>query len=107
MKTSTLDLEELQTVNPTIVLEYLKSNSWVEVESKSTDQYLILKHLTQDKRDAFTLLPLDVEIPDFASRMFDLIKVVSIVEQRSQAEIFNSIKSAKEFAEEKDRDILK
>jgi hypothetical protein len=106
MKTPNLDLEDLQLIDPHKTLQYLKNNKWVEIESKSTEEYLILKHLTKDDRKAYTLLPLDSTIPDFASRIYDLIKVISIVENRSQSDVLSSIKSAKEFAEETDRDIL-
>ena len=106
MKTPNLDLEDLQLIDPRKTLQYLKSNEWIEIESKSTEDYLILKRLTQDSRSAYTLLPLDSTIPDFASRIYDLIKVISIVENRPQSDVLNSIKSAKEVAEGIDRDIL-
>ena len=106
MKTPNLDLEDLQLIDPHKTLQYLKSNEWIEIESKSTEDYLILKRLTQDSRSAYTLLPLDSTIPDFASRIYDLIKVISIVENRPQSDVLNSIKSAKEVAEGIDRDIL-
>jgi hypothetical protein len=106
MKTPNLDLEDLQLIDPQKTLQYLKSNKWLEIESKSTEEYLILKHSIQDKKEAYILLPLDSTIPDYASRIYDLIKVISIVENRSQSDVLNSIKSAKELAEEIDRDIL-
>lgn len=106
MKMPILDLEQLK-VDPDTVLKYLESNNWIKDDLKSREQYfLIYKHLTQDNNHAFVLLPLDVAIPDFESRIYDLIKVIAIVESRSQSDVFNSIKSAKKIAVETDRDIL-
>jgi hypothetical protein len=106
MKMPTLDIDELQDIHPETVLNYLESNGWVKVESKSTQEYLIWKHSIQDDKEAFVLLPLDASVPDFSSRIYDLIKVLGIVEQRPQSSVLDSLKTAKEFAEAKDRDVL-
>jgi hypothetical protein len=106
MKTPTLNIDELKDVDPGTVLKYLESNGWLKVESKSTSDYIISKYSAQDTKEAFVLLPLDDSIPDFPSRLYDLIKVVAVVEERSQSNVLDSFKSAKEFAEEIDRDIL-
>jgi hypothetical protein len=106
MKMPTLDIDRLKEIDSITVLKYLESNGWLKVESKSTPEYVIYKHSIQDNKEAFVLLPLDDSIPDFSSRIYDLIKVLAIVEQRSQTNLLDSLKSAKEFAEEIDRDIL-
>jgi hypothetical protein len=106
MKTPTLNIDELKEIDSNTVLKYLESNGWLKIESKSTPEYIISKHLIQDSKEAFVLLPLDNSIPDFPSRIYDLIKVLAVVEQRSQSNVLDSLKSAREFAEEIDRDIL-
>lgn len=106
MKMPILDLDELQDIDPETVLKYLESNGWVEISSKSTPEYLIWKHFTQDDKVAFVLLPLDDKAPDFPSRIYDLINVLAIVEERSQSNVLDSLKAAREFAEAKDRDVL-
>lgn len=106
MKTPTLNIDELREIDSNTVLKYLETNGWLKVESKSTPEYIISKYLIQDSKEAFVLLPLDNSIPDFPSRIYDLIKVLAVVEQRPQSSVLDSLKSAREFAEEIDRDVL-
>jgi len=106
MKIPNLKVNELENIDPETIVKYLEGNDWVEIEDRSTPYYSMWQHSMQNSRDAFILLPLDTEIPDFSFRVYDLIKVLSVVERRPLSSVFDSFKSAREVAEVEDRDIL-
>jgi hypothetical protein len=107
MKTISLNIDDLKNINPDIISNHLLNNKWLTDESKSTSEYTIWKyHIQQDGKEAFVLLPLNVDIPDFSSRVYDLIKVLAIVENRSPDSIVESLRPDIELAKKINRDIL-
>jgi hypothetical protein len=91
MRTEILDIDKLQNISPETISAYLEKNGWDVIESRSNPACSIWKHPSHDGREAFVLLPLDREVPDFSFRVYDLIRVLAVVEDRSLENIFNSL----------------
>jgi hypothetical protein len=101
----TISLEKFHSLEPQTVANYLRDSRWHETEVEENHHAIWkLNHL--NKTEYFVLLPLNVEIPDFPSRMYDLVRTLASIEKRSEDELFNDLDSAARIAQEQRREIL-
>lgn len=92
-------------LEPLAVYSYLEDNGWRE-ERKIDTRGSILTTAKDDKKYS-VLLPLEEDLPDFASRMSDLFRVLEVVESRPQSEIITGLIKVGEIAREKQREIIR
>ena len=90
---------EIETIH-----EYLENKGWKE-ERKIDDMALILS-ISKNNTKYSILLPLDKDISDFASRMYDVLRTLEVVEERPSIEILDNFKNTHQIALEKDCEIL-
>jgi hypothetical protein len=95
---------DYDSIDPHTVYSYLEENGWLEAR-KIDDRATILTTHKNDKQYSI-LLPLDKDIPDFASRMYDVLKTLEFIEARPRTEIIKALKSTKDIAFEKNCEIL-
>ena len=86
------------------VYEYLLNNGWQE-ERKPNSLATILSIIENNTKYSI-LLPLDKEIADFASRMYDVFRTLEVVEKRPTPEILEYFKNPHQIALEKNCEIL-
>lgn len=90
MKLPAIDIDLLIQIEPDTVVSYLDSQGWAKTEEKFQPQRTIWKYSLDNSRDAFVMLPMDKTIPDFSYRIYDLIRVLAIVEKRSEFDLYDS-----------------
>lgn len=105
MKTSELDIDIYNNVKPDKVLDYLRLSGWHK-HSNFSDRAAIWVYNNANGKQFQALLPLTTDIPDYASRMDDVFRVLALVEQRSQSEIFNDLVDVTAIATDKGREVL-
>jgi hypothetical protein len=84
-----LPKDQLVALRPVDVRLYLESRGWVADPQASPPRGVLLRYPALP--DAEALLPLSRDIADFASRMGDVIQMVSAVERRSVWEVLNDL----------------
>jgi hypothetical protein len=95
---------DYDSIEPREVYSYLENNGWSEAH-KIDDRASILT-IDKNNKQYSILLPLDQEIPDFASRMYDVLKTLEFIEARPKTEIIKAFKNTKDIALEKNCEIL-
>lgn len=106
MKSPTQSIDVYNAVQPKAVLEYLRQNGWSKREDFS-DQAQIWIHPAKHGDSVYeVLLPLTTDIPDYASRIDDVFRILQLAEQRPQTEIFNDLVDVSAIATDKCREIL-
>jgi len=105
MKNPTQDIDIFNFVKTLKVIEHLQENGWHE-ERKIGDKGAIWFFITKEGKRAEVLLPLRESLIDYASRMDDVFRVLALVEQRSQSEIFNDLVDVTAIATDKGREVL-
>jgi hypothetical protein len=105
MKFPTQTIDAYNAVKPESVLTYLQQNGWSKREDFS-DAAQIWVHPAQENRFYEVLLPITTEIPDYASRMDDVFRILELAEQRPQTEIFNDLVDVQAIAAASQREIL-
>lgn len=95
---------DYDSIEPREVYSYLENNGWSEAR-KIDDRASILT-IDKNNKQYSILLPLDKEIPDFASRMYDVLKTLEFIEARPKTEIIKAFKNTKDIALEKNCEIL-
>jgi hypothetical protein len=105
VKLPTQDIDVFNNIDFQRVAEYLQQMNWHE-EEKIDDRAAIWGYVNEEGKKAEVLLPLTREVPDYASRMDDVFRVLEVVEQRSKAEIFNDLVDVRAIADEKNREVL-
>jgi hypothetical protein len=102
---NTISLEKFHSLEPQTVANYLRDSRWHEAEVEANHHSIWkLNHINQT--EYVVLLPLNVEIPDFPNRMYDVVRTLAAIEQRSEAELFNDLDSVTRIAQEQRREIL-
>lgn len=92
-------------LEPLAVYGYLEDNGWRE-ERKIDTRGSILTTAKDDKKYS-VLLPLEEDIPNFSSLMYDVFRVLEVVESRPQSEIITGLINVSEIAREKQREIIR
>ncbi len=88
MKALIQDAKTLSALRPLDIVAYLRSNQWQEAQRLERGA-LWTKEISEKTFEV--LVPLDVTIRDFASRMADALKSLEQAEQRSQFEIYEDL----------------
>lgn len=106
MRAPSIDIDALGFIAPRSICSYLDSNHWSELAERREDDAEIWQGKTSDGRDAFLMLPLNTDVPDYSYRIYDLIRVISAVEKRPESDVFESLRDASELAKSKSRDVI-
>jgi len=93
MRASISDLETLRSINPDDVSAYLTSRGWKKRQDISETASLWTTSLKRSERELF--LPQKPDYRDFPARIIELIKILEDVENRSQLEIIDDIKTSR------------
>lgn len=101
---SDLSFDNINSIDPDSVYLYLQNGGWKEVE-KIDDRAIIFMMQKNDKRYSL-LLPLAQDIPDFYSRMYDVLRVLEAIENRPKTEILNCFKNSHQIAFEQQTEII-
>lgn len=104
MKRTTIDIASLQAIDPESISLYLSGQQWHQIKTFEDSSLWSLE--LQDGQIARILLPLDKSLPDFDSRIYDLIRALSQVEDRPPSDVLNSIKNALQIAKESSKEVL-
>lgn len=102
----TQNIDAYNAIKPEAVLEYLQQNGWSKREDFSERAQIWIYSNDQGDRSYEVLLPTTTELPDYASRMDDVFRVLESAEQRPQSEIFNDLVDVRAIAADKQREIL-
>ena len=92
-------------LDPQIVANYLRHTHWRETEVVE-NHHSIWKLQHPSQSEYTLLLPLNLDIPDFLNRMYDVIRTLAAIEKRPETEFLNDLASATQIAQEKGREIL-
>ena len=106
MKLPSVDIDSLSYIDPSCIQKYLENNGWTEVSELRRPNQIFFKNITKNNQDAFLALPLDKTSPDYTYRVNDLINVIAVVEERAEAEVFESIRSSVQLAISEERDFV-
>ncbi|MBD1888996.1 hypothetical protein [Coleofasciculus sp. FACHB-SPT9] len=100
-----ISINTFESIEPISVANYLQENGWLEEEKIDTRASIWTK--TKNNKKCSVLLPLDTELPDFSSRMYEVFRTLEVVEQRPLSEILSPLKNVSGIAKDKNREILK
>jgi hypothetical protein len=90
MKATIRDPAILQALAPLEVAAYLRSNGWKQADRLGDKGFVwMLSRKTGDEYEI--LLPLRKDLRDYVYRMADALRVLEVVEERSQLEIFQDL----------------
>jgi hypothetical protein len=89
MKIDIRDAEAVRAILPADAALYLRSNGWHQ--RGSDPGRASLWELTTDKDEFEALLPMDVELRDYALRMGELLSVLAVAENRSQGQVYSDL----------------
>jgi hypothetical protein len=92
MKATIRDINTLKSLNPLEVARYLRLQGWQEKSQINNVASIWILELPQGG-DVEILLPLKPEFRDFAARMGEVLQNLELVENRSQLEIINNLKT--------------
>ncbi len=110
MNTPMLTIEQFEALEPQIVKDYLRHQQWQKQADQGAGQefenYEVWRKEQAESEGFVLLLPLKRDLMDFADRMYDVVRSLSVAEQRSEAEILNDLISAAYLARAQERDIL-
>ena len=99
-----LSVDNINSIDPNSVYLYLQNNGWKERE-KIDDRAIIFMMQKNNKRYSL-LLPLAQDIPDFYSRMYDVLRVLEAIESRPKSEILNCFKNSHQVAFEQQTEVI-
>lgn len=103
---SSIDLtfDDINFVDPSYVYTYLENNGWQQ-ESKLDDRAVIFTVYKNQEKYSI-LLPIDKQIPDFCSRMYDVLRTLEFIEGKSKVEILKLLKTPHQVALEQQTEII-
>jgi hypothetical protein len=104
MNNALIDINSLNIIDPESISFYLAHQGWERDETFNGDNVWVF--LLEDGRRARVLLPSDRQSPDYASRIYDLVRVLSRVEKRSEIDILVSIKGSLTTALERTQQVV-
>jgi len=96
--------DDLANIVPTNLYNYLQENGWKE-KRKIKNIASILSINIEDQEYSL-LLPTTTEIPDYESRIIDVLRVLEIVEKRSTSELIKVLVSNQFIAQKQQNEIL-
>jgi len=83
------DAEAVRAIQPVDAALYLHANGWSSVQSPTSQATIWEKQARGETFEA--LLPMNATLKDYALRMGELLDVLSVEEQRSQAEVYRDL----------------
>lgn len=89
MRVNIRDVEAIRAIRPVDAALYLRSKGWTRQVIPITNASLWHYGQGDDKIEA--LLPMDVELSDYAFRMGDLLSVIATAENRSQLQVYSDL----------------
>jgi len=89
MKVTIRDVEAVRAIRPVDAALYLRSRGWIKQEVAIDRASLWLYGQGDDEFEV--LLPMDVELRDYALRMGDLLAVLAAAEKRSQWQVYSGL----------------
>ncbi|NEN92688.1 MAG: hypothetical protein F6K48_28825, partial [Okeania sp. SIO3H1] len=104
MRVSNSEMIEVSSLEPLSVYNYLEDNGWKE--ERKIDNRACILIINKNQKKYSILLPLEKEPPDFASRMYDVFRVLEVVEERPKSEIIAGLKNPQQLAIQKKCEIL-
>ncbi len=107
MNDNSLDIskQEIDSIKPQRVIDYLNSNGWIETR-KISDGIASIWSQAKSNREFSLLLPLDREVSDFFMRMKEVLETLAYFENRPAPEILKNLLSTNYLALKKQREIL-
>ncbi|MBD2211270.1 hypothetical protein H6G27_15435 [Nostoc linckia FACHB-104] len=89
MKVTIKDSQILKTVNPNVIQAHLQATGWHET-GRIYNDYGAIWRLKKDATPEYEiLLPLQHNLGDYAERISDILKTLSVVENRDQVDILS------------------
>lgn len=85
-----LTFADVNEINPVDVCTYLHDTGWRE--DSRLDTRAVIFTARKYHETYWILLPIDREIPDFCSRMYDVLRTLEAVECRHKSKIIDSFK---------------
>ncbi|MFO7775161.1 MAG: hypothetical protein R6W89_05130 [Candidatus Hydrogenedentota bacterium] len=85
MKAMIRDAATVEALRPLEVASYLRATGWNKVEQKEGQYQVWLRENVE------ALLPLRLDVPDYALRMGDILRTLAEAEQRSQLAVFSDL----------------
>jgi hypothetical protein len=92
MKATIRDIDVLKSINPLEVASYLRTQGWQQKSQMKDIASIWVLEVSQGE-NVEILLPLKPDFRDFPARMSEVLQTIEIVEQRSQTEILNNLKT--------------
>lgn len=86
-----VSLEQFQLLRADRIQWYLEAHQWKQQRCEPA-RHSVWSYRTENGEEFVLLLPLSVECPDFADRMYDLARVLALVEQRYLVDVFKRLK---------------
>jgi hypothetical protein len=102
MKPPEISLDQFQLLRPEPVQYYLEQQQWKQQRCEP-GRHSVWRYSNEAGEEFVLLLPLNPDIPDFADRMYDLARVLALVEQRYLPDVFRRllrISEGRELTEE-------
>ena len=106
MKFSSQNLETYNAIRPDAVLNHLREHGWQKQSDFSDRAEIWIYPTNQDNHCYEVLLPTTDDIPDYASRIHDVFRMLELVENRPKNEIFNDLVDVRAIATDKQREVL-
>ncbi|HYO53400.1 hypothetical protein [Archangium sp.] len=85
---------------PTKIEEYLQRSGWTQVKRQEDLAALWVRTDDASGRELKVIVPLDLELGDYASRVADVLRVLEALEKRSAQEVFRAMKGVGEQSDE-------
>lgn len=89
MKVTIKDSQILKTVNPNVIQAHLQATGWQETGRIYNDSGAIWRLKKDGAFEYEILLPLQHNLGDYAERISDILKTLSVVENRDQVDILS------------------
>jgi hypothetical protein len=90
MKAPEISLDQFQLLRPAPVQCYLEQQEWKQ-QRCDPERHSVWRYSNEAGEEFVLLLPLNPDIPDFADRMYDLARVLALVEQRYLPDVFRRL----------------
>jgi hypothetical protein len=85
-----ISLDKFQTLQADAIQHYLEQQQWKQQRCEP-DRHSVWSYQNGAGEEFVLLLPLNPELPDFADRMYDLARVLALVEQRYLSDVFRRL----------------
>ena len=98
MKFPEISLDQFQQLRSEGIQHYLEKQQWKQQRCEP-ERHSVWRYTNASGEEFVLLLPLNPTIPDFADRMYDLARVLALVEQRYLPDVFRRLMQVSEGRE--------